>query len=78
LVRTNQASASVEASSDLGAHLVQVGTEIDAFAAALELVLDLGAREFASKPSDLQEYAEAICGMVRKWAPQKTSVAAEA
>jgi len=40
--------------------------------------LDLGAREFASKPSDLQEYAEAICGMVRKWAPQKTSVAAEA
>lgn len=40
--------------------------------------LELGASDFASKSSDLQEYAEAICGMVRKWAKQQSSVASQA
>jgi two-component system, chemotaxis family, response regulator Rcp1 len=41
--------------------------------------LELGASDFASKPSDLQKYAEAVCGMVRKWAlPHQNRNAAEA
>ena len=30
--------------------------------------LALGAREFVSKSSDLYEFSESVCGMVRKWA----------
>jgi two-component system, response regulator len=31
-------------------------------------VLALGAREFVSKSSDLYEFSELVCGMVRRWA----------
>jgi CheY-like chemotaxis protein len=30
--------------------------------------LALGAREFVSKSSDLYEFSEAVCGMIRRWA----------
>jgi CheY-like chemotaxis protein len=30
--------------------------------------LALGAREFVAKSSDLHEFSESVCGMVRKWA----------
>jgi chemotaxis family two-component system response regulator Rcp1 len=30
--------------------------------------LALGARDFVSKPSDLGQFTESVCGMVRKWA----------
>jgi CheY-like chemotaxis protein len=41
--------------------------------------LALGARDFVSKPTDLYEFTESVCGMVRKWGmPQKGEIAAEA
>ena len=30
--------------------------------------LALGARDFVSKPADLGQFTESVCGMVRKWA----------
>ena len=30
--------------------------------------LALGAREFVSKPMDLDEFSDAVCGIVEKWA----------
>ena len=30
--------------------------------------LALGARDFVSKPSDLGDFTESVCGIVRKWA----------
>ena len=30
--------------------------------------LALGAREFVSKSSDLYEFSESVCGMIRRWA----------
>jgi DNA-binding response OmpR family regulator len=40
--------------------------------------LALGARDVVSKPTDLYEFTESFCGMVRKWAmPQEGGMAAE-
>lgn len=30
--------------------------------------LSFGARDFVSKPSDLDQFTEAVCGIIRKWA----------
>ncbi len=30
--------------------------------------LELGARDFVSKPIDMQQFVDAICGIVQKWA----------
>jgi CheY-like chemotaxis protein len=34
--------------------------------------LALGAREFVSKPTDLDEFTHAVCGIVEKWGMQAT------
>jgi len=34
----------------------------------IQRALALGASEFVSKSSDLYEFGESVCGMVRKWA----------
>jgi CheY-like chemotaxis protein len=40
-----------------------------------ERSLALGAREFVSKPTDLQEFSDAVCGIVEKWAlPEGTVI----
>ena len=37
--------------------------------------LALGAREFVSKPTDLQQFTDVVCGIVEKWAmPEGTAV----
>ena len=36
--------------------------------AEISRALELGAREFAQKPTDLQAFGDVICGMVQKWA----------
>jgi CheY-like chemotaxis protein len=37
--------------------------------------LALGAREFVSKPTDLQEFSDVVCGIVEKWAlPEGTVI----
>jgi len=30
--------------------------------------MDLGARQFAQKPTDLQAFSDVVCEMVEKWA----------
>ena len=40
-----------------------------------ERSLALGAREFVSKPTDLQEFSDAVCRIVDKWAmPERPAV----
>jgi len=36
--------------------------------AEISRALELGAREFAQKPTDLQAFSDVICGMVERWA----------
>ena len=36
--------------------------------AEINRAMELGAREFAQKPTDLQAFSDVICGMVEKWA----------
>lgn len=36
--------------------------------AEISRALELGAREFAQKPTDLQAFSDVICGIVQKWA----------
>lgn len=36
--------------------------------AEISRAMELGAREFAQKPTDLQAFSEVVCGMVDKWA----------
>jgi len=36
--------------------------------AEINRALDLGAREFAQKPTDLQTFSDVICGIVKRWA----------
>lgn len=36
--------------------------------AEISRAMELGAREFAQKPMDLQAFSDVICGMVQKWA----------
>jgi CheY-like chemotaxis protein len=37
--------------------------------------LALGAREFVSKPTDLQQFTDVVCGIVEKWAmPEGTAI----
>lgn len=31
-------------------------------------VLELGAREFIQKPTDIEEFTAAVCGIIRRWA----------
>ena len=35
----------------------------------IRMALSLGAREVVHKPIDLKSFKEAVCGIVRKWAP---------
>ena len=36
--------------------------------AEIKRAMDLGARQFAQKPTDLQSFSDVVCGMVEKWA----------
>ena|SRR5205807_3252408 len=36
--------------------------------AEISRALELGAREFAQKPTDLQAFGDVVCGMVERWA----------
>jgi len=36
--------------------------------AEISRAMELGAREFAQKPTDLQAFSDVVCGMVEKWA----------
>jgi DNA-binding NtrC family response regulator len=36
--------------------------------AEISRAMELGAREFAQKPTDLQAFGDVICGMVERWA----------
>jgi len=36
--------------------------------AEISRAMELGAREFAQKPTDLQAFSDVICGMVERWA----------
>ena len=36
--------------------------------AEISRAMELGAREFAKKPTDLQAFSDVVCGMVEKWA----------
>ena len=36
--------------------------------AEISRAMDLGAREFAQKPTDLQAFSDVVCGMVERWA----------
>ena len=36
-----------------------------------ELALALGASEYIRKPSDLQAFTDAVCGIITKWAARK-------
>ena len=36
--------------------------------AEISRAMELGAREFAQKPTDLQDFSDVVCGMVEKWA----------
>jgi DNA-binding response OmpR family regulator len=36
--------------------------------AEINRALNLGAREFAQKPTDLQTFSDVICGIVKRWA----------
>lgn len=40
--------------------------------------LAFGARDFVSKSSDLYEFTQSVCGMVRKWAMPQEGTTAEA
>ena len=44
----------------------------------IENALVLGAREFVQKPTNLDAFTQAICGMVEKWALRPTEVESEA
>jgi DNA-binding response OmpR family regulator len=35
-------------------------------------VLELGAREFIQKPTDIEEFTAAVCGIVQRWAGHET------
>lgn len=39
--------------------------------------LSLGAREVVHKPVDIRSFREAVCGIVRKWAPVSGSVSVD-
>jgi DNA-binding NtrC family response regulator len=36
--------------------------------AEIRRAMELGAREFAQKPTDLQAFGDVVCGMVERWA----------
>lgn len=36
--------------------------------AEISRAMELGAREFAQKPTDLQAFSDVVCGMVERWA----------
>ena len=36
--------------------------------AEIRRAMDLGARQFAQKPTDLQAFSDVVCEMVEKWA----------
>ena len=41
--------------------------------AEINRVMELGAREFAQKPTDLQAFSDVVCGMVERWAIREDS-----
>ena len=36
--------------------------------AEIHRALELGARDFVQKPTDIQAFSDAVCGMIHKWA----------
>ncbi len=36
--------------------------------AEINRALELGARDFVQKPTDIQAFTDAVCGMIQKWA----------
>jgi CheY-like chemotaxis protein len=44
----------------------------------LDRAFALGVREYVQKPSDLDAFKTAVCGMVQKWALHPTDTASEA
>ena len=44
--------------------------------AEVERAMALGARDYVQKPTDLQAYADAVCGMVEQWVKPKADEAA--
>src|SRR5258706_16445709 len=44
--------------------------------ADIQNALKLGAREFIQKPTDIQEFIDAVCGIIQKWGtPEENGVA---
>jgi len=39
--------------------------------AEIQHALKLGAREFVQKPTDIQAFIDAVCGIIQKWGVQK-------
>jgi DNA-binding NtrC family response regulator len=39
----------------------------------IKRAMELGAREFAQKPTDLQAFSDVVCGMVERWAVRQTA-----
>jgi len=46
--------------------------------AEIENALKLGAREFIQKPTDIQEFIDAVCGIIQKWSVPEENGAASA
>lgn len=46
--------------------------------AEISRAMELGAREFAQKPTDLQAFSDVVCGMVERWAIREDSGATSA
>jgi DNA-binding response OmpR family regulator len=44
----------------------------------IQNALNLGAREFVQKPTDIQEFIDAVCGIIEKWGVTNESGAASA
>ena len=43
----------------------------------IRLALSFGAREVVHKPVDVKSFREAVCGIVRKWAPVNSYVSVD-
>ncbi len=53
-----------------------LGTPVVVFSSSLNdaeqtRVLELGAREFVQKPTDIEEFTAAVCGIIRRWAERE-------
>jgi len=46
--------------------------------AEIQNALKLGAREFIQKPTDIQQFIDAVCGIIQKWGTRNENGAASA